>query len=130
MGSDESRMPAPAFKNSSGTYNMSGCLEVAPEAFLRKRFSLVRHMLEAAGEATIICALALPHYVKRPCCNDDVHMVNWAKADFNDILRSGSEACSNVIKTKGEKLGQARLRPGRGPRRNQKQRGTLHLERR
>ena len=32
-------------------------------------------------------------------------MVNWLEDDFNDILRSGSEACSNAIKTEGEKLG-------------------------
>ena len=66
MGSDDFGMPVPAFKNSSGTYHMTGCLEVAPEAFLRKRFSLVCRVLEEAGTATIICALALPRYVKRP----------------------------------------------------------------
>ena len=55
---------------------MSGCLEVAPEAFLRKRFSLIHRVLEAVGAATIICTLPLPRYVKRPCCNDEVHMTN------------------------------------------------------
>ena len=103
MGSDNNGMPVPGFKNSSGTYHMSGCLEVAPEAFLRKHFSLVRRVLEVAGSATIICALALPRYVKRPCCNDENHMVNWAEADFNNILRGGSEACSPVIQSEGEK---------------------------
>ena len=48
MGSDDSGMPVPAFKNSTGTYHMSGCLEVAPEAFLRKRFSLIHRVLEAS----------------------------------------------------------------------------------
>ena len=105
MGSDDFGMPVPAFKNSSGTYHMTGCLEVAPEAFLRKRFSLVCRVLEEAGTATIICALALPRYVKRPCCNDENHMVNWAEADFNNILKGSSEACSNVIKSEGEKHG-------------------------
>ena len=104
MGRDDG-MPVPAFKNSSGTYHMSGCLEVAPEAFLRKCFSLVRRVLEAAGSATIICALALPRYLKRPCCNDENHMVNWAKADFNNILRGGSKACSSVLKSEREKHG-------------------------
>ena len=104
MGSNDG-MPVSAFKNSSGTYHMSGCLEVAPEAFLRKCFSLVRRVLEAAGSATIICALALPRYLKRPCCNDENHMVNWAKADFNNILRGGSKACSSVLKSEREKHG-------------------------
>ena len=66
-GSVDYGLPVPTFKNSSGTYHMTGCLEVAPEAVLRKRFSLVCRVLDAAGTATIICALALPRYVKRPC---------------------------------------------------------------
>ena len=93
MGSNDYGMPVPAFKNSSGTYHMTGCLEVAREAFLRKRFSLVHRALEAASTATIICALALPRYVKRPCCNDENHMVNWAEADFNNILKGGWGTC-------------------------------------
>ena len=32
-------------------------------------------------------------------------MMNWAEADFTSILKSGSEACFNVIKTEGEKHG-------------------------
>ena len=105
MGSDDSGMPVPAFKNTTGTYHMSGCLEVAPEAFLRKRFSLIHRVLDAAGAAIIICALPLPRYVKRPCCNDEDHMTNWAEADFPDILKSGSDACSSVIRVEGERLG-------------------------
>ena len=90
MGSDESGMPVPAFKNSSGTYHMSGCLEVAPEAFLHKRFSMVHRVLEGTGAATIICTLVLPRYVKRPYCNDEVHMRNWPEADL--MTSSGAAA--------------------------------------
>ena len=32
-------------------------------------------------------------------------MQNWAEADIHDILRSGSAACTNVLKTEGEKYG-------------------------
>ena len=35
MGSDEFGMPVPAFKTSAGSYHLSGCLEIAPEAFLQ-----------------------------------------------------------------------------------------------
>ena len=80
---------------------MTGCLEVTPEAVLRKRFSLVRRVLDAAGSATIICALALSRYVKRPCCNDEDHMVNWAEADFTSILKSGSEPVSTSLRQRG-----------------------------
>ena len=105
MGSDDNGLPVPAFKNNTGTYHMSGCLEVAPEAFLCKRFSLIHRVLEAAGSAIIICALPIPRYVTRPCCNDEGHMTNWAEADFPDILKSGSDACSSVIRVEGERLG-------------------------
>ena len=32
-------------------------------------------------------------------------MTNWAKADFTDILKNGSETCSNVIRVEEERLG-------------------------
>ena len=48
MGSDEFGMPVPVFKNSSGSFHMSRFLETAPEAFLRKCFSLVRNLLQMA----------------------------------------------------------------------------------
>ena len=32
-------------------------------------------------------------------------MVNWAEADFNEILVSGSTTCIGVLKTEGEKHG-------------------------
>ena len=105
MGSDEFGMPVPAFKSPSGSYHMTGCLETAPEAFLRKRFSLIKPMLQLVGNATIICVLPLPRYVKQPCCSDEDHMVNWAEADFMDILVSGSNTCTGVLKAEGEKHG-------------------------
>ena len=105
MGSDDSGMPIPVFKTSTGTYHMSGCLEVAPEAFLRKRFRVVHRVLEAAGAATIICALPLPRFVKMPCCNSEAHMTNWTEADFTDILKNSSETCSSIIRVEGERLG-------------------------
>ena len=105
MGSDEFGMAVPAFKSLAGTYHMSSCLETVPEAFLRKRFSLVKDMLQLGGNATIICVLPLPGYVRHPCCSDEDHMVNWADADFNEILVSVSTTCIDVLKTEGEKHG-------------------------
>ena len=105
MGSDEFGMPVTAFKNSLGSYYMSGCLETASEAFLRKGFSLIRNLLQMAGSATIICVLPLSRYVRDPWCNDELHMVNWAESDLNNILVSGSTACFNVLNAEGEKHG-------------------------
>ena len=105
MGSHEFGMPVPAFKSLAGVYHMTSCVETAPEAFLRKRFSLIRNLLQLAGNSTIICVLPLPRYVKQPCCNDESHMVSWAEADFNEILLSGSTSCFGVLKAEGEKHG-------------------------
>ena len=55
MGSDEMGMPVPAFQTEPGRYHISGCLEIAPEGVLKKRFGAVRPVLEAAGEA-VRCA--------------------------------------------------------------------------
>ena len=98
-------MPVPAFKSLTGAYQMTGCVETAPEAILRKRFSLVRNLLQLVGNSTIICVLPLPRYIKQPCCNDESHMVNWTEADFNEILVSGGTSCFGVLKAKGEKHG-------------------------
>ena len=40
------------------------------------------------------------------CCNDKLHMINWAEDDFTDILLRVSVACSGLINTEeGEKHG-------------------------
>ena len=98
MGSNEIGMPVPEFKTSAGSFHMSGCLEITPEAFLWKWFS---NLLELA---TIICFLPLPRYVKKPRCNDELNMINWAESDFSDILLSGSVACSGELKAEGKKM--------------------------
>ena len=42
MGSDEMGMPVPAFQMEPGRYHITGCLEIAPEGVLKKRFGAVR----------------------------------------------------------------------------------------
>ena len=62
-------------------------------------------MMQLGGNAIIICVLPLPGYVRHPFCSDEDHMVNWAVADFNEILVSVSTTCIGVLKTEGEKHG-------------------------
>ena len=57
MGSGEMGMPA--FQSEPGRYHISGCLEIAPEGFLKKRFGAVRPILEAAGVAVKVCLLLI-----------------------------------------------------------------------
>ena len=37
--------------------------------------------------------------------SDELHMINWAEADFTDILLSGSVASFVVLKMEGENNG-------------------------
>ena len=93
MGSDENGMPIPACKNLSGTYHLTGCVEVAPEAVL---CNLTRPVLAAAGKAINICGLPLPIDTSPDlvACNDELE--NWAEADIQDILLSGSIVCTQM----------------------------------
>ena len=59
MGSDEMGMPVAPFQSEPGKYHIPGCLEIAPEGVLKKRFSAVRPILEAAGEAVKVCLLPI-----------------------------------------------------------------------
>ena len=67
MGSDKMGMPVPAFQSEPGRNHISGCLEIAPEGILKKRFGAVGPILEAAGVAVNMCLLPIPRFVKRPC---------------------------------------------------------------
>ena len=77
MGSDKMGMPVPAFQLEPGRYHISGCLEIAPEGFLKKCLGAVRPILEAAVDAVKVCLLPIARFVKRPCCKDGGHITNF-----------------------------------------------------
>ena len=105
MGSDEMGMSVPAFQTEPRRYHITGCLEIAPEGVLKKRFGAVRAILEAAGEAVKVCLLPIFRYVKRPCCKDGGHITNFMEADFEDILIRASTTSSYIVSSEGEKAG-------------------------
>ena len=105
MGSDEMGMPVAPFQSEPGKYHIPGCLEIAPEGVLKKRFSAVRPILEAAGEAVKVCLLPIPRYVKSSCCGDESHIINLHEDDFDNILLGAAISCRNVIAGEGEKAG-------------------------
>ena len=70
---------------------------------LKKRFSAVRPILEAAGEAVKVCLLPIPRYVKSSCCGDESHISNLHEDDFDNILLGAASSCRNVIAGEGEK---------------------------
>ena len=73
MGSDEMGMPVAAFQSEPGKYHISGHLEAAPYAMLKRRFAAIRPILEAAGKAVIVCMLPLPRFILWPCCDNTRH---------------------------------------------------------
>ena len=77
---------------------MLGCLEVAPEAILRWRFNTIRPLMEAEGEAVLVCVLPIPRYVMKPCCTD-----TRGEGYFEEILMSGTETCRRVVGVEGAK---------------------------
>ena len=91
-------MPLPAFQTGPGCFHMLGCLEVAPEAILRWRFNTIRPLMEAEGEAVLVCVLPIPRYVMKPCCTD-----SRGEGDFEEILMSGTETCRRVVGVEGAK---------------------------
>ena len=105
MGSDEMGMPVAAIQSEPGKYHIPGCLEIAPEGVLKKRFSAVQPILEAAGEAVKVCLLPIPRYVKSSCCGDERHIINLQETDYEDILLGAASTCRNIIAGEGEKSG-------------------------
>ena len=97
--------PVPAFQTEPGRYHISGCLKIANEGVLKKRFGAVRPILEAAGEAVKVCLLPIPRFVKRPCCKDDGHITNFMEDNFKDILTGVAAACRSIVSSEGEKAG-------------------------
>ena len=97
-------------------------------------------MLEAAGEAIIICALLLPRYVKRLCCNNETHMVNLTGQ--RRTSRRSSATVERPARTSSKRRARSTVWPqhrhlqppklflsGGRPRRDPLQCRTFHLER-
>ena len=100
MGSNEMGMPVSAFQLEPGRYHISGCLEIAPEGVLKKRFGAVRPILKAADAAVKVCLLPIPRFVKtaRICkiCKDSGHITNFLEEDFEYILIGAAALCRNL----------------------------------
>jgi hypothetical protein len=68
MGSTEDGLPTPAFRDDDGKYHVSGYMDVATTAALRRLAGMGKRLAEAAGNAATIFVLPIPSYVAAPCC--------------------------------------------------------------
>ena len=97
--------------NSQPCYHLTGCVEVAHEAVLRKRFELMQPVLEAVGNATIKCRLPLPRYmyVTRTCCKGKLHTGRTGQKQSCRLPGDSPQwqhcAGNKVLRTEGEKYG-------------------------
>ena len=93
--------------NSQPCYHLTGCVEVAPEAVLRKRFELMQPVLEAVGNATIKCRLPLPRYMSPA----HAAKASYTQAELGRSRLPGDSpqwqhcAGNKVLRTEGEKYG-------------------------
>ena len=89
MGSDEMGIPVPAFQTEPGRYHITGCLEIAPEGVLKKRFGAVRPVLGAAGEAVKVCLLPIRsvNFLKKKWNHDPQFAIQKSKRGDSQALR-------------------------------------------
>ena len=89
MGFDEMGMPVPAFQTEPGRYHITGCLEIAPEGVLKKRFGAVRPVLGAAGEAVKVCLLPIRsvNFLKKKWNHDPQFAIQKSKRGDSQALR-------------------------------------------
>jgi hypothetical protein len=95
MGSDENGLPVKAFPGTDKKYHLSGLVEGAPTAVLRKIALDAAPIVTACSAATIVLALPIPRYLTGPCCSDPEHIVNHSDDDFSSVI---DEAISSVGK--------------------------------
>ena len=86
-------MPVAAFQSEPGKYHISGHLEAAPYAMLKRRFAAIRPILEAAGARPIIIISPLPRFLLKGCCDSATHIPNLSSPDYRRNLEDSIFEC-------------------------------------
>ena len=92
-------------KNKHLSYVLAASTSGGAEAVLWRRFNIIRPLMEAAGEAALVCVLPMPRFVLKSCCTDTSHLINRGESDFEEILVSGTETCRTVVWVEGANAG-------------------------
>ena len=91
MGTDEDGMQIPPLKDGQKRWHVTGSLTVCPKPRIKKILSMFDSLREIVGEATLMCGLPLPRYVKEKCCTDSTHMENLSDSDYAEVFVQASE---------------------------------------
>ena len=90
MGTDEDGMQIPPVKDGQKRWHVTISLIVCPKPRIKKILSMFDSLREIAGEATLMCGLPLPLYVKEKCCTDSTHVENLSDSNYAEVFIQAS----------------------------------------
>ena len=90
-GTDEDEHQIPPHKDGNKKWHVEGSLSICTKPRIRKILASWEVVKEVCGEATLVCGLTLPRYLKEKCCEESNHIDNHGDADFQDIFLEAEE---------------------------------------
>ena len=91
VGTDEDGLQIPPLKDGQKRWHVTGRLTACPTPRIKKILSMLDSLRELVGEATLICGLPLPRYVKEKCCIDSIHIENFSDNDYAEVFVQASK---------------------------------------
>ena len=70
---------------------MEGSLGAWPKPRSKKMLSNWKELKQLCGEATVVCGLPQPRYIKETCCQDSEHIDNFHDEGYQDIFRKAAD---------------------------------------
>jgi hypothetical protein len=98
MGTDGEGLPLPATAGEDGTYHIPGSLMVACAATVKKVLGNCNQIGKMCAKAQqVILVAPIPHFVTSKCCEDQGHVENYDKEDFEGEIVSGIDMHGRLL---------------------------------
>ena len=68
---------------------MDGDLVIIPKEMQFHCLTIIKPLLEAAGNAKKVLVAPIPRYLLKPCCQDERHIPNMKEADYRSKMEDG-----------------------------------------
>ena len=81
MGTNEDGMSVELYTDDN-RWHISGSLVMALKPRIQKILSRLECLVEACGNAKVVCGLQLPRYVMQGCCQNSGHAGNISEPDY------------------------------------------------
>ena len=85
LGTDQDGNSIEPFEGEGKKWHILGSLVAAAKPRLRRLLDKMATIRESCGEARILCAVPILHYMAGHCCNDQVHLDNLVDDDIGEI---------------------------------------------